>query len=180
MFRFNPVQTRPALTNVILTHIVVFEVVTAVKYAPSVSSGPRKFYGSSSFCGSEDSKCQAGEMDSLFNWKFSSEFMWFMWALSAVQGLRRGQAGAVRGGSGWGLGEGAETWGVRHNFISCNICLHLFIQPIILDSLWCTRHCTGPWGCHHFEQFSFQDPQHALDFPLKAIVCEHSVHQCCS
>lgn len=75
MFKFNPVQMRPALANVILTQIVVFEVVTAVKCAPSVNSGPRKFYGSSSFCGPEDSKCQAGEMDSLFNWKFSSEFM---------------------------------------------------------------------------------------------------------
>lgn len=36
--------------------------------------------------------------------------------------------------------------------------LHSLIQALVLEGLQYTRHCTGHWGCHHFQQFSLYDP----------------------
>lgn len=67
--------------------------------------------------------------------------------------------------------------GVRHNFISCSIYLHSFIQAVAPAELRCTRHIQA-LGMHHFQQFSFQDSQDIPDFSLIGIlpVCEHSIH----
>lgn len=146
-----------------------WSVLSAAGLAPSVSSGFRNIPQSSSLGVPENSKCPAGEPDSVFSWKFGLVFMWCVWAWSLTgccvwpgEGAGRERQAQTPGGScvdgsGWGLGEGRVVEG-EAQFYQPRYYLHSLIQALVLEGLQYTRHCTGHWGCHHFQQFSLYDP----------------------
>lgn len=133
-------------------------------------SGPRKFYGAH-LSGAQNSKCLAG----VFLIGSSAQNFCDLPGACPHTGCCAGPEGGPYGAGGRGCGElqQAALWGCEAQFYQPQY----LIPAIVLEVL----QCTGPWGCHHFQQFSFQGLQDTPDFSLTEIlpVCEQSIHYSC-